>query len=184
MSQAKSKKDLVDQFLADTPKDLEYFVQHTMDFSVQLSSFLSKNKMSQRELSVLLGKEESEISKWLSGNHNFTFRSISKIEAALERQLLFTREEIIERFLPFLFRNWKSTYFEKDKIDSLITHYTLSEDIENSFPLGLNPNANFEMTFSTKETPDPPIKKNIEGNDKESNIDSFKEFYLITRLAA
>ena len=30
-----------------------------------------------------LGKSEAEISKWLSGNHNFTLRSISKIETVL-----------------------------------------------------------------------------------------------------
>lgn len=39
--------------------------------------------MTQKDLANLLGKKESEISKWMTGTHNFTLRSIAKIEKAL-----------------------------------------------------------------------------------------------------
>jgi transcriptional regulator with XRE-family HTH domain len=39
--------------------------------------------MTQKDLADLLGKKESEISKWMTGTHNFTIRSIAKIERAL-----------------------------------------------------------------------------------------------------
>src|ERR1035437_3078649 len=125
MTVKNSKSEQVKKFLEETPKDIDYLVQHSMDFSIQIISLLKKKGKSQKDLADILEKEESEISKWLSGNHNFTLKSIAKIESALDQQLIFTREEIIERFLPFLFRNWKSTYFEKDNIDSLMTYYTI-----------------------------------------------------------
>jgi hypothetical protein len=38
----------------------------------------------------LLNKNESEVSKWLTGTHNFTLRSISKIESALGEKIITT----------------------------------------------------------------------------------------------
>jgi transcriptional regulator with XRE-family HTH domain len=39
-------------------------------------------------LAQKLGKTESEVSKWLSGTHNLTLKSIAKIEIALDANLL------------------------------------------------------------------------------------------------
>ena len=95
MSKEKNKEEIVDQFLDSSSKETEYFVQHTLDIAYQVSSLLKSNKLSQNELSKLLGKEKSEISKWLSGNHNLTLKSISKLEAVLKKQIIFTREELL-----------------------------------------------------------------------------------------
>jgi hypothetical protein len=35
-----------------------------------------------------MGKQEAEISKWLSGSHNFTIATIIKIETALEDEII------------------------------------------------------------------------------------------------
>lgn len=46
--------------------------------------FLMKEKeLNKTGLADQLGKEPSEISKWLSGSHNFTISTLTKIEAAL-----------------------------------------------------------------------------------------------------
>src|SRR5690606_28128527 len=42
-----------------------------------------KHKITQRELAQKLNKRESEISKWLSGGHNFTQRTLTKISIAI-----------------------------------------------------------------------------------------------------
>ena len=94
MAKEKNKEEIVDRFLDSTLKETEYFVQHTLDIAAQVSSLLKSKKLSQNELSDLLGKEKSEISKWLSGNHNLTLKSISKLEAMLKKQIIFTREEL------------------------------------------------------------------------------------------
>lgn len=44
--------------------------------------------LTQKDLAKQLHKRESEISKWLTGRHNFTMQTIAKIETALDCQLI------------------------------------------------------------------------------------------------
>jgi transcriptional regulator with XRE-family HTH domain len=131
MLKEKKKEDIVGRFLASTPKETEYFVQHTLDIAYQVSELLKSNKLSQNELSKLLGKEKSEISKWLSGNHNLTLKSISKLEAVLKKQIIFTREELICKILPMIYRKLGDHSFNKEQLDNLITFYSYSESLDN-----------------------------------------------------
>ena len=70
--------------------DVKRFVDKSFDIVDQIHSLLEEKKISQRELAQLLNKKESEISKWLSGTHNFTLRSISKIESILNEDIIST----------------------------------------------------------------------------------------------
>lgn len=124
-----NKENIVDQFLASTPKEVEYFVQHSLDIAFQVSCLLKNNKLSQNQLSNILGKEKSEISKWLSGSHNLTLKTISKLEAALNKQIIFTREEVISRIAPMIYRKLGYS-FNEEQLDNLITFYTFSESLE------------------------------------------------------
>lgn len=49
---------------------------------------LREQQMSQRELASRLNVSPQQINKWVKGNENFTFETISKIENALNIQLL------------------------------------------------------------------------------------------------
>lgn len=42
----------------------------------------------QKDLAEKLGKNESEISKWMRGTHNFTIETLSSIETALGEPIL------------------------------------------------------------------------------------------------
>lgn len=98
MSKKLTKAELVDKFLSETPKEFEYFVQHSMEISVRIIELLDKHNLTQREIASKLGKSESEISKWLSGNHNLTLKSISKLESVFNEQIIFTEKEVSEKF--------------------------------------------------------------------------------------
>lgn len=52
--------------------------------------------MDQKDLARLMRKNESEISKWLSGTHNFTLRTIASISEALGEDILF-EEKTVEK---------------------------------------------------------------------------------------
>lgn len=49
----------------------------------RIHSILEEKGLKQKDLANLLGKKESEISKWMRGTHNFTIKTISSIEDAL-----------------------------------------------------------------------------------------------------
>lgn len=62
--------------------DISYGIAERMD------AILKEKNISQRELARRLGKRESEVSRWLTGRHNFTTSTIAKIETALGSPLV------------------------------------------------------------------------------------------------
>jgi len=66
-------------------------MEETKEYQQNVRTFIAKrisyaiaaSGMTQRQLADKLGKHESEISKWLTGSHNFTINSIASIEIAL-----------------------------------------------------------------------------------------------------
>ena len=68
--------------------EVDRFVDHSFDVVNKIHSILQKQGKTQRDLAELLGKSESEISKWMRGTHNFTLKSISKIESVLGESIL------------------------------------------------------------------------------------------------
>ena len=44
--------------------------------------------VSKKQLAELTGKRPSEVTRWLSGQHNFTLATIAKISVALEHDFL------------------------------------------------------------------------------------------------
>lgn len=54
----------------------------------RIHSVLAERGLKQKDLANMLGKSESEISKWMRGTHNFTIETISSIENALGVSIL------------------------------------------------------------------------------------------------
>ena len=65
--------------------------RHTRDrmlVAVKIADALEAKKLSQKRFAELMGKSESEISEWLSGNRNFTIDTLSDIGDSLGISLL------------------------------------------------------------------------------------------------
>lgn len=54
----------------------------------RIHAILEERGLRQKDLAVMLGKKESEISKWMRGTHNFTIDTVSAIESALGAPIL------------------------------------------------------------------------------------------------
>lgn len=87
MNQMTNNK-LFEEILQQTPSDVAQFGDKSMDIADQIIAILKAKGWSQKKLADALGKKESEISKWLSGTHNFTLRSLTKMEAILKEDIV------------------------------------------------------------------------------------------------
>jgi len=68
--------------------DIKRFNKNSFAISDRIDEILKEKNMTHRELAQKLGKSEAEISKWMRGNHNFTLRTLSKIEDAVDADLI------------------------------------------------------------------------------------------------
>jgi len=74
-------------------KEIDLFVKQSFDIVDRIHEILAKQGKEQKDLATALGKNESEISKWMTGTHNFTIKTLVKIEAVLGEPVIQTRQE-------------------------------------------------------------------------------------------
>lgn len=82
------RSKVLQRILDNTPKDVEIFVDWYAELVVRINELLHERNITKKELAENLNKKPSEISKWLSGEHNFTLRSLAKLSAELGEPLL------------------------------------------------------------------------------------------------
>ena len=69
--------------LAAIPEERKAEFDLSFAIATRIDEVLKRKGMTQREFAQRLGKRESEVSKWLSGRHNFTTNTIARISLAL-----------------------------------------------------------------------------------------------------
>jgi transcriptional regulator with XRE-family HTH domain len=83
------RSKIAKRIVEETPAEIKIFVKKYGDIVVRAHQVLKEKGITQKELATRLDKSPSEISKWLSGNHNLTLRSIAKLEAELGTDLIY-----------------------------------------------------------------------------------------------
>jgi transcriptional regulator with XRE-family HTH domain len=82
------RSKVLQKILDETPKEVEIYVDKYADLVLRINQILREKGYTQKSLAEKLEKRPSEIHKWLNGDHNFTLRSIAKLEAELGEILL------------------------------------------------------------------------------------------------
>lgn len=59
------------------------FIGTSFDLSDRIHEILESKGLSQKDLAEMLGKKESQVSKWMTGTHNFTIRTLALLEVTL-----------------------------------------------------------------------------------------------------
>ncbi len=79
------------------PKDIDIYVERSFQIVDRIHQILLEEGIDQKTLAKVLGKSESEVSKWMTGTHNFTLKSLSKIEVALGQPIFKVTEKDDEK---------------------------------------------------------------------------------------
>lgn len=83
---------LFEQALKQVSQESKDFIDLSFDIVNQIHVILERQGKTQKDLAILLGKQESEVSKWMRGTHNFTAKSLSKIGTVLGEKVICTPE--------------------------------------------------------------------------------------------
>lgn len=84
----KTFSSVVQSALDDIPDDFKVAFDMNFAISERIHEILTKKGMTQKGLANILNKRESEVSKWLTGRHNFTVATIAKISKALGEDIV------------------------------------------------------------------------------------------------
>jgi transcriptional regulator with XRE-family HTH domain len=69
--------------LNNTPEETREFMRLYGDIAVRIDALMKKKGFSQKQLAEQLGKKPSEINKWLKNPHNYTLRTLAKLQTVL-----------------------------------------------------------------------------------------------------
>jgi len=70
-----------------TPDHLE-FADLRLAITDRVYGIMEREGINQKELAQRLGKQESEVSRWLNGLHNLTLRNIARLNVALGHKVV------------------------------------------------------------------------------------------------
>ncbi len=76
------------EMLAAVPEKTRRESERSFAIAGRINEILRRKGWSQADFAKAAGKKESEISKWMSGTHNFTIRTISFIETVLGEDVI------------------------------------------------------------------------------------------------
>jgi ribosome-binding protein aMBF1 (putative translation factor) len=80
--------NLIDNLLAEVTSQEQQRVHDRMVLAAHIADALTAKGWSQKQLARKMGKRPSEVSKWLSGTHNFTIDTLSDLSQMLAVKLL------------------------------------------------------------------------------------------------
>ena len=80
--------ELFRQCLAAIPEAQKAEFELSFGIAERICDVLKAKHLTQKEFAKLLNKRESEISKWLTGRHNFTMKTIALISTHLGQPLV------------------------------------------------------------------------------------------------
>ncbi len=97
------------------PAETRAFIDDSFAIADQLELILIKKAWSQKDLATALGKSESEISKWMSGVHNFTTKTLAKLRIVLGENVVICPKDVKQVFSNrlYLTQNELTIYYQK-----------------------------------------------------------------------
>ncbi|MFW6275495.1 MAG: helix-turn-helix domain-containing protein [bacterium] len=90
----KDKSKAVERLKAKIKPENRIFVKKNLAITEQVEELLIEKGWSQKELAKQLGKTENDVNLMLSGMHDFTLKSLSKLEAVLGKEIIITPLQI------------------------------------------------------------------------------------------
>ena len=80
--------ELFSEAVSNVSEDVRLETDWSFAISDKIADALEEKGMTQKMFAKQIGKTETEVSRWLSGTHNFTLRTIAKISSVLGMNII------------------------------------------------------------------------------------------------
>lgn len=79
---------IMDEIRQAITPEMKMQMEMSVGIANRIYDILEKKGMSQKDFARLMGKTETEVSRWLSGTHNLTISTLCKISSALDEHVV------------------------------------------------------------------------------------------------
>ena len=76
------------QMVAEVPADVKIEVDLSFAIADRIDALIKKRGLTKKEFADSIGKRPSEVTKWLSGQHNFTIRTLAMLSVYFDEALI------------------------------------------------------------------------------------------------
>ena len=76
------------QMVAEVPADVKIEVDLSFAIADRIDALIKKKGLTKKEFADSIGKRPSEVTKWLSGQHNFTILTLAMLSAYFDEALI------------------------------------------------------------------------------------------------
>ncbi len=84
----KKTNSILQTIREEIPPQMKAQMELSVSIANRIYMILEKKGLSQKAFARLLGKTETEVSRWLSGMHNLTIGTIARISTALGEDII------------------------------------------------------------------------------------------------
>ncbi len=76
------------EMLGPIPDAVQREVDLSFEISDRIDALMRERGLSKKQFADAMGRRPSEVTKWLSGQHNFTIATLAKISAFFNRSII------------------------------------------------------------------------------------------------
>lgn len=82
------KNENLKGILEELPEDIKILTRLSVLISRRIEVLMHERGLSKKQFADALGKRPSEVTKWLSGNHNFTISTLAMLSAFFNKDIV------------------------------------------------------------------------------------------------
>ena len=84
----KQAKDVFQKMMASVPPEIKLEVDLCFDISDRIDLLMREKGLTKKQFADALGKRPSEVTKWLSGQHNFTISTLAMLSTFFGKSII------------------------------------------------------------------------------------------------
>lgn len=84
----KKETDTLHEIIGVLPLEVQIRTKLSVAIANRIEALMREKGMSKKQFAEALGRRPSEVTKWLSGEHNFTVATLSRIGAFFEKPII------------------------------------------------------------------------------------------------